>query len=250
MSTLSVLLTTDYGRGSPQHEIVGQIRAETLDGLGDLGTHPSGSAAIGYMLESGLAAASAFEAALDATRSGVVLVDSNSSIVHANAAARAMLDAGNPLTINAGKLGLVGELTPGRLEAAIEAAAAGEARLGRRGLAIPGIRREGLPFTARVMPLGNRTSLPGRAIAAVFIAGKGDDADIEIEAVSGLYALTPTEARVFELIVKGHTSKEISAALSIAASTLKTHTLRLFDKTGRHRRSELVRLAAEVRAPG
>jgi DNA-binding CsgD family transcriptional regulator len=58
------------------------------------------------------------------------------------------------------------------------------------------------------------------------------------------------EARVFELIVKGHTTKEIAAALSIAPSTLKTHTLRLFDKTGRRRRSELVRLAAQVRPPG
>jgi DNA-binding CsgD family transcriptional regulator len=250
MSTLSVLFTTDYRRGSPRHDSVGQIRAETLDGVGDLAPHPRRAAAIGYMLESGLAAASAFEAALDATRSGVVLVDSHSHIVHANAAARAMLDAGNLLTINAGKLRLVGELTPGQLEAAIKAAAAGEARPERRGLAIPGIRREGRPFIARVMPLGNRTALPGRAIAAVFIAGTGDDPDLEIEAVSGLYALTPTEARVFELIVKGHTSKEISAALSIAPSTLKTHTLRLFDKTGRHRRSELVRLAAEVRAPG
>ena len=39
----------------------------------------------------------------------------------------------------------------------------------------------------------------------------------------------------------------MAAALSIAQSTLKTHTLRLFDKTGRHRKSELVRLAAHVR---
>jgi DNA-binding CsgD family transcriptional regulator len=161
-----------------------------------------------------------------------------------------MLDAGNPLTITAGKLRLVGEITPGQLEAAIKAAAAGDAQRGRRGLAIAGIRREGLPFIARVMPLGNRTALPGRAVAAVFIADKGDDPDLEIEAVSGLYELTPTEARVFELIVKGHTSKEISATLSIAPSTLKTHTLHLFDKTGRHRRSELMRLAAEVRMPG
>jgi hypothetical protein len=76
---LSVLLTTDYWRGLPQHESAGQIRTEALDGLGDPAPHPRRAAVIADMLETGLAAASAFEAALDASRSGVVLVDSNSS---------------------------------------------------------------------------------------------------------------------------------------------------------------------------
>jgi DNA-binding CsgD family transcriptional regulator len=102
------------------------------------------------------------------------------------------------------------------------------------------------------MPLENRTGrtgLPLRAVAAVFVAEDDEEPKLEVEAVSLLYGLTPMEARVFELIVKGHTTKEMASALSIAPSTLKTHTLRLFDKTGRRRRSELVRLAAQVRPP-
>ena len=65
--------------------------------------------------------------------------------------------------------------------------------------------------------------------------------------VSSLPQMCP---RKYVIIFTNGSTKEIAAALSIAPSTLKTHTLRLFDKTGRHRRSELVRLAAEVRAPG
>jgi DNA-binding CsgD family transcriptional regulator len=163
-----------------------------------------------------------------------------------------MLDAGDPLVLKAGRLELVGELVAGLVEAAIKAAAEGDARLGRRGLAIPAVRKLGAPIVAHVMPLENRTGrsgLPLRAVAAVFVAEDDEVPKLEVDAVSLLYGLTPMEARVFELIVKGHTTKEMAAALSIAQSTLKTHTLRLFDKTGRRRRSELVRLAAQVRRP-
>jgi DNA-binding CsgD family transcriptional regulator len=37
--------------------------------------------------------------------------------------------------------------------------------------------------------------------------------------------------------------------MAISANTLKWHLRQLFEKTGRHRRSDLVRLAAELR-PG
>jgi hypothetical protein len=51
-------------------------------------------------------AATTFEGALDATRSGVALVDADLAIVHANATVRVMLDAGDPLVVKSGKLEL------------------------------------------------------------------------------------------------------------------------------------------------
>ena len=253
----AIFLTRDRRRigavAFGQLESSGPIVASTVDGLRVLAPHLRRAAIISGILETGRAAATTFEGALDATRSGVALVDADLGIVHANAAARAMLDAGDPLILEAGRLELVGELVAGQLEAAINAAAEGDARLGRRGLAIPAVRKQGAPFVAHVMPLENRSGragLPLRAVAAVFVAEDDEEPQLEVDAVSLLYGLTPMEARVFELIVKGHTTNEMAAALSIAPSTLKTHTLRLFDKTGRRRRSELVRLAAQVRPPG
>jgi DNA-binding CsgD family transcriptional regulator len=102
------------------------------------------------------------------------------------------------------------------------------------------------------MPLERRSSragLPLEAVAAVFIADGSGPISAPRDAVMLLYGLTPAEARVFELVVAGRSSPEIAAELGIAASTVRTHLLRVFDKTGRHRRTELVRLAGEIRVP-
>jgi len=89
-----------------------------------------------------------------------------------------------------------------------------------------------------------RTGIPGEAVAAVFIADRDDDPQLVIDAATTIYSLTPTEARVLELIVAGRSSAEMAKRLAIAPSTLKWHTLQLFDKTGLHRRADLMRLAA------
>jgi DNA-binding CsgD family transcriptional regulator len=64
-----------------------------------------------------------------------------------------------------------------------------------------------------------------------------------------LYGLTPAELRVFELIAAGVTQIEIADRLGIAASTVKSHLLRVFEKTGRNRQADLVKLAASLSQP-
>jgi len=95
-----------------------------------------------------------------------------------------------------------------------------------------------------------RAGLPGEAVAAVFVADRSDDPQLITDAATLIYGLTPTEARVFELIVAGHSSAQMARHLAIAPSTLKWHTLRLFDKTGQHRRTDLLRLAAALHPRG
>ncbi len=58
-----------------------------------------------------------------------------------------------------------------------------------------------------------------------------------------LYDLTPAETRVFELLADGMTQAAIAAQLGIAPSTVKTHLLKVFEKTGINRQAELVRFA-------
>ncbi|MGX5829985.1 LuxR C-terminal-related transcriptional regulator [Mesorhizobium sp. 43Arga] len=64
--------------------------------------------------------------------------------------------------------------------------------------------------------------------------------------VTALFGLTPAEARVFEQIVAGRTVAEASDALNVEHSTVRTHLLRLFEKTGVRRQTELVRLAGHT----
>lgn len=65
--------------------------------------------------------------------------------------------------------------------------------------------------------------------------------------VASLFGLTEAERRVFEHIAAGLTVDEAADRLGIAASTVRTHLIRIFSKTETGRQAELVSLAAEFR---
>ena len=239
--------TIAFGRD----EGLGPVTDEIVAGLRVLAPHLRRAALITGILDEERRRTTMLEAVLAAIRSGIVLVDRSARVIYANPAAEAIIDADDTLHKVNGRLELRGEVVPGQLRVAISAAAEGDVPLGRRGIAIPGTRADGTPFVTHVLPLGNRsvrTGMPGEAAAAVFIADRDDDPQFIVDAASMIYSLTPTEARTFELMVGGHTSSEIAAAMAISPNTLKWHTRQLYDKTGQHRRSDLVRLAASLRA--
>ncbi|WP_292578178.1 helix-turn-helix transcriptional regulator, partial [Mesorhizobium sp. 65-26] len=70
------------------------------------------------------------------------------------------------------------------------------------------------------------------------------------DALRLLYELTPAEQRVFELVVAGEPTARIAETLGVAPSTVRTHLLRVFEKTGQHTRGELVKLSREITLPG
>ncbi|HYP50452.1 MAG TPA: response regulator transcription factor, partial [Pyrinomonadaceae bacterium] len=71
-----------------------------------------------------------------------------------------------------------------------------------------------------------------KAIRAVFRGKRYVSPEIAEVLTDNLGAedLTPAERRVVELIVRGASNKEISAALSITENTVKTHLKNIFDK--------------------
>ena len=254
---VAVVLTRDRRQvgnvGFGRHRDVGPVTEDVVAGLRILAPHLRRAALVTGILDEERRRSTMLEAALNAVRSGIVLVDRSARVIYANPAAQAIIDAGDPLRTDRGRLELRGEVVAGHLHIAVQAAAEGDIPLGRRGIAIPGTRADGSPFVAHILPLLDRTvraGLPGEAVAAVFVADRDDDPQFVTDAATLIYSLTPTEARVFELIVGGHSSTEMARLLAIAPSTLKSHTLRLFDKTGQHRRSDLVRLAAALRPSG
>ena len=143
-------------------------------------------------------------------------------------------------------------VTTEALQTAVTLAGRSEILLGRRGIGIPLRHRDGTASVAHVLPLRRheiRQGLVQRASAAVFIAPALTPPRLPADALALLYDLTPAELRVFELIADGRTQAEIAMELSIAPSTVKTHLLRVFDKTGCNRQAELVKLAASVSLP-
>ncbi len=99
-----------------------------------------------------------------------------------------------------------------------------------------------------VLPLAEAGPLAG-ASAAIFVAPAIHPRPAPLDAIAALFDLTPTETRVLELIGAGRTSPEAAAALGVGVSTVRTHLLRLFEKTRARRQADLVALVASFTLP-
>ena len=245
--------TTVASLGMGVHHSRPPITGEELDEMRLLAPHLRRAATISNLIGAAREEVASFRAAFDVIGSGALIVDANLRIRHANRAADAMLREADPIRSVDGRLHLAHDLVPGRLEEAVRATAGRpEVELGRRGIAIPARRKDGSAISVHVLPLERRTVATGAergAVAAVFIADSAAPWTAATDAVAILYDLTPAEGRVFELVVAGRSSQQIAKELGIAMSTLRTHLLRVFNKTGRHSRTQLVRLASEIKLP-
>ncbi len=229
-----------------RHVSAGLIDAREAQALRILGPHFRRAVTISNMLDMKSIEAATFSATLDALSVGVLLVDEKLGIVHANAAAQALL-ATQAISAGRGTLALQSREAQAALETAVRQAMSDEAAMGHRGIGVPAGELSGEARVVHVMPLergATRRRLDQRAVAALFIAPAAAAPRLPADALALLYDLTPAETRIFELVCAGITQEGISADLGIAKSTVKTHMLRIFEKTGCNRQVDLVKLAA------
>jgi DNA-binding CsgD family transcriptional regulator len=235
-----------------RHRTAGEVGDAEMTALRLIAPHVRRAIAISHLLEVKTLEALTFASALETLTAGVVLVDEKLGILFANDAAGAMLRARDPIRSQQGRLTLAYAVASQALETAVEVAARNEMDLGRRGIGIPLRRADGAPCLVHVMPLRVGQLRPGlarRATAAVFVAPAASPPRMPADALALLYDLTPAESRIFELIVDGQAPSDIAVVLGIAPSTVKTHLLRVFEKTGCNRQVELVKLAASMSLP-
>ncbi|MDQ8700625.1 helix-turn-helix transcriptional regulator [Hyphomicrobium sp. LHD-15] len=233
-----------FGRHADQ----GEVGEDDLNVLRLLAPHIRRAVTIGRLLEQQAAATATFSEILEKVSAGILLVDEDCTIVHANAAGRRMLDTGDAVQLRNGRLSTTSPLTSAVLIDAVRQAANLEIDIERRSIDIPARLADGSPTVMQVLPLSRRTVRNGieqRTAAAIFIANSA--APPRLADVMGLlYRLTPAETRIFELIVEGKAPAEISKVLGVSVSTVKTHLGRVFDKTGCSRQADLVAMAAKV----
>jgi DNA-binding CsgD family transcriptional regulator len=235
-----------------QHETAGPIHDAQLGGLRILAPHIRRAVTISNLFDLKTVEATTFAATVEALTVGVVLADEDSRVVHTNAAATAMLAAGDPIVVRQGRIAVQSATTTGTLQSAIAQAAKDEAALGQKGIGIPIPRPSGDPLVIHVMPLRRgrmRAGLIQRAAAALFVASASGPPQLPHDALIQLYDLTPAEIRIFELICEGQTRDAISASLGVSVSTVKSHLFHVFEKTGCRRQVDLVRLAKSLTFP-
>ena len=235
--------------GLSRHVSAGDVTDRDLDVVRLLAPHIRRAVAISDVLNMQAIKIGTFESALDLLQAGVLLVDRDCRIIHANDAARAMLQEGSPIQSVRGELRTHLPQTTAALKKAV--AVAVEPAIGRSGIGVPLPRADGDPAHVHVLPLMSgetRSRLAPGASAALFVTVKGK-ADPPAEAIAALFDLSPAEIRIVQHLLAGKTPVEIADELGLALPTVRTHLARIFAKTGTSRQADLILLATQIAAP-
>lgn len=239
--------TMAFGR----HRDAGPVTERELSLARLLIPHLQRSVAISRLLDIGSIKSDMFQSVVDALSVGVVVTDVSLKIIHANQAAQRMLSAGAPVSAVNGRLSVPSPGATPALSRAVTKAATDEKSLGSNGFGIP-LRLGDQTHVFHVLPLRSgqlRPTVSVSADAAIFITpSRKSPLWPELE-IASLFDLTPAEAKVFEKISAGASPQQIAAETGAAQSTIKTHLLQVFAKTGCHRQAELVALASSLKLP-
>jgi DNA-binding CsgD family transcriptional regulator/PAS domain-containing protein len=236
-----------------RHEANGLVDDEMRRRMTLVLPHVRRALLIGKTIHHKQAETACFSDILDGLSAGMILVDANGRVVHANAAGNAIIEAADFLRSVCGRLVVSNPPINAALREILSAANAGDAALGVKGIALPLTAHDGERYVAHVLPLtsGARrvACLATNAVAALFIRKTTLEAFAPPEVIGEMYKLTPTELRVLLAIVDIGGVPEVAAALGVAVTTIKTHLSRLFEKTGVARQADLVKLVAGFSTP-
>lgn len=238
--------------GVATDECHGRINDELVAKMVLFLPHLQRSAQISGMFDVHAEAAKRFETLIEVLVAPVITVGAGLEMIHANASARALFDRGGLLLQ---RQGLLASDVPGLRQALIRIVAQlseGDALIPGSGIGLPVRTRDGEVHTLHVMPLSHgkiRPRLVPGAAAAIFVSSAVSHHSLVRDVLQSLFALTPAEVRVFELIADGASTHEAADALGVARSTLRTHLLRVFAKTGVNRQADLIRMATALSAP-
>jgi DNA-binding CsgD family transcriptional regulator len=235
--------------GVARHLRAGPAGPREIEAMRLLAPHARRAVTIANLLETRSVVAQALADTLDRLSLGVGILAEGGRILHANAAARMMMSAGQPIRSEGGRLAAGRPEETAALRGAVEQAGRDEAELGATGLGLKLTDREGETALAHVLPLARREArqriVPG-ATAAVFIARRDSAGVPRLAGFARAFGLSPAEARMLARLVAGETPAEAALALGITLATAKTHLARLLAKTGTGRQADLRALVARL----
>jgi DNA-binding CsgD family transcriptional regulator len=203
---------------------------------------------IGKVIDLHRVEAAALADSLDQLASGMFIVDSNGRIIHANASAHRLIAEADVLRASNGRIAALDLESNRNLLEIFTAAQAGDAAVGKRGIAVPLKARSGERYVAHVLPLTSgarrKAGVSYSAAAAMFVRKAALDLPSPPEAVADQFKLTPAEVRVMFAIVEIGGVPEVAPVLGISEQTVKTHLHRIYEKTATKRQADLVKLVA------
>ncbi|MFM9844214.1 MAG: helix-turn-helix transcriptional regulator [Dongiaceae bacterium] len=170
----------------------------------------------------------------------VLAVDSDGRILFANDAAERLLSA-----FGLSRKGRLVETAPGASPLAEAIAAAVHCAEGTPAPDAPAtclLAIGGKFLIANVLPFRMPAEMPGVTRPAALVTIKSRDAGKGLQALARRHRLTGAEERLWRDLLAGKALKTIAGETGVSVETLRIHLKHLFQKTGVHRQSELVRL--------
>jgi len=254
VDTLAIGFTRDADSigsiGFGWHESAGTIGTRETDIARLLIPHLHRAIVITRLLDARTMVASMFEAAFDKIGTPIVLVGKDLTVFHANQSAEALFTVRMPISLENRHLVVHPRAAMIALGAAIDGICQDESAIGAKGMGIPSATAQGDLCVLHVLPLKHgRLPMASSAIAAVFVASRTTPPPALVELVQALFGLTSAESKVFERVASGSTVAQTALRLAIQPSTVRSHLLRIFEKTGTHRQGDLAILAASLATP-
>jgi DNA-binding CsgD family transcriptional regulator/PAS domain-containing protein len=187
------------------------------------------------------AATESLAAGFDSLPTAIVLLDTAGSVLFANRAARALLDAREGLRLDQGKLSASLSDTRARLDIALACA------LGKTGTSAATatvIERAGKrPLQLRMLPIPAPIDvLARRAAVIVQINDPERRSEIHPPALAATFGLTPAEARLAAALSAGQNLEAYAEKADLRLHTVRSMLKGIFAKTDTHRQGELIAL--------
>jgi DNA-binding CsgD family transcriptional regulator len=185
--------------------------------------------------------------ALERLSHAVLLVDAAGRLRYSNGAGARLLALRDGLSIDQGELRASSASDTARLRLML-----GDAHATSGGTSAPagGVLAIGRPSGARslIVSISRASERPGvfagdqAPTAVVFVSDPDQAPDANPETLRSLFGLTPAESALAALLAQGRSLAEAAAQLGIARETARSRLKRIFEKTGTHRQTDLVRL--------
>jgi DNA-binding CsgD family transcriptional regulator len=163
----------------------------------------------------------------------LIWIDGQRTVIDRNAAAGEILDKASLLELAFGRLRARSQRDTSRLETAMtQAQAAGYATivLGEAGLGVEVVRAGPSSVDHYLMLLRDRSK----------------ERTAQIVDVTRHFGLTKAEQGLLDILAQGASLPDAAQMLGVARSTARTHLQRLFDKTGKRRQVDLLRMVASL----
>ncbi|WP_299441867.1 helix-turn-helix transcriptional regulator [uncultured Rhodospira sp.] len=237
-----------------RHESVGPFTQDDLDHLSLYVPHLRRAIDVAVSLASARAGRTAFAKVFDRVEAAVLIVDRFAMPVHANPAARELLDEGRALSDAHGPLCATDGPSTERLRAVIQEAGVA----GMTGQPFSPVdmtvnaRDGGRPVYVSISSLADDARetaglSPDIALVGVFITDPSRQFETDGERLQRLFGLTHTETQILEALARTGSARRTAEATGRGYETVRKHIKIIRDKMGATSQVDLVRMAAETR---